>query len=100
MEHSVQHNDIIVMGSDGVFDNTFDEEITEIIQKFIENNGNMKNLQEASDLIGRLSSEHGHDQNWRSPFQIEAEKAYRRRAFQGGKLDDISVIVSQIKLDD
>lgn len=87
------------MGSDGVFDNCFDEEIIEIVQKGLQGE-NINDPQPLSEEIGKLSSEHGHDQTWRSPFQVGAEKAYRRRVFAGGKLDDISVIVSQIKFEE
>ncbi|CAI2371081.1 unnamed protein product [Moneuplotes crassus] len=102
MRHQVKHNDIIVMGSDGVFDNCFDEEIIEIIQK--DSNSKLAPLEadpkQFSEKIAQLSSAHGHDRTWRSPFQVEAEKAYRRRVFAGGKLDDVSVIVSQISLEE
>lgn len=98
-QHSVQNNDIIVMGSDGVFDNCFDDEIIDILKKRVDPAGNLADPQEASEAIARLAEAHGMDKRWRSPFQIAAEKAYRRRVFQGGKQDDISVIVSQIMLE-
>ncbi|CAI2377645.1 unnamed protein product [Moneuplotes crassus] len=95
--HPVKDGDIIVMGSDGVFDNCFDPEIIDILTKNLKN-GILTNLQGLSDEIAALSSTHGHDENWRSPFEISAEKAYHRKVFLGGKLDDISVIVTQIHL--
>lgn len=98
-QHVVQNNDIIVMGSDGVFDNCFDEEIIDILKKRVDSAGNLADPQEASQAIARLAEAHGVDQRWRSPFQIAAEKAYHRRVFQGGKQDDIAVIVSQILLE-
>lgn len=40
-EHSVLHNDIIVMGTDGVWDNCFDKELIDIIKQSIDSNGNL-----------------------------------------------------------
>ncbi len=42
--HDVQHNDIVVMGSDGLFDNLFDEDIKRCVNK------NFKEFGQAGDL--------------------------------------------------
>jgi serine/threonine protein phosphatase PrpC len=31
-EHEIKHDDIIVMGSDGLWDNVFDEEIIQLLE--------------------------------------------------------------------
>jgi protein phosphatase PTC7 len=94
--HSINHNDVIVMGSDGVFDNCFDEEIWEIVEKNLDRIGNMANPKKAAREIAKLAEKHGADEKWRSPLEINSEKNGIFR--KGGKKDDISVIVSQIKL--
>lgn len=33
--HDVAHNDILIVGSDGLFDNMFDEKLIEIIWPFV-----------------------------------------------------------------
>ena len=99
VEHKVQHNDIIVLGSDGIFDNWFDNEIINIIKSSINNQGELTNIQETTNLVAKLAENHGMDDNWRSPFQINAEKTKRYRRFKGGKQDDISIIISQIKFE-
>jgi protein phosphatase PTC7 len=98
--HSVKHNDILIMGSDGVFDNCFDMELWDIVKLHLENNGNLRDIQMVSDKIGKLAEKHGVDEKWRSPFQIHSEKSYGREVFRGGKQDDIAVIVSQIKFEE
>lgn len=95
--HSVNHNDIIIMGSDGIFDNWFDEEILKILNSFIDSEGNVSNPKEASEKIALYAERHSCDKNWKSPFQKNSEKPGVYKVFRGGKQDDISIIVSQIK---
>ena len=73
-EHIIQHNDIVILGSDGVFDNWFDHEIIDIVRSNLDHQGNLFDLQEISNSITHLAENHGTDENWRSPFQIHAEK--------------------------
>ena len=98
-EHQIKNNDIIILGSDGVFDNCFDEEIMNIIKSKITPDGNIIDIQDAANSIAKLAQTHGVDRTWRSPFQVNSEKANRFRIFRGGKQDDVSLIVSQIKFD-
>ncbi|KAJ1691325.1 hypothetical protein LUZ63_015480 [Rhynchospora breviuscula] len=94
----LKEQDIIVMGSDGLFDNVFDREIiTEI--------SNFQDMTEAAKGLAELASNHSRDFYFDSPFSAEA----RTRGFDvkwwekllgkkltGGKLDDITVIVAQV----
>ena len=98
-EHQIKNNDIIVVGSDGVFDNCFDDEIISILNSKITVDGTVTNIQEAANKIAELAEVHGTDRTWRSPFQVNSEKANRFRIFRGGKQDDISIVVSQIKFE-
>ncbi|ORE16403.1 protein serine/threonine phosphatase 2C [Rhizopus microsporus] len=73
----IEENDIIVLGSDGLFDNLYDDEILEEVKKLI-------------------------DQPDLDPMTIPQliSEALVQRAKIGGKADDISVIVAIIKKDD
>ena len=83
--------DIIVAGTDGVFDNAFDEEILSVVLSVIAKDAKATPGQVAQALA-LLARRHAEDGTFNSPFAVEAAKAGYR--FQGGKLDDITVVVS------
>eukprot|EP00355_Strombidium_rassoulzadegani_P005052 CAMPEP_0168618786 /NCGR_PEP_ID=MMETSP0449_2-20121227/6255_1 /TAXON_ID=1082188 /ORGANISM="Strombidium rassoulzadegani, Strain ras09" /LENGTH=270 /DNA_ID=CAMNT_0008659679 /DNA_START=35 /DNA_END=847 /DNA_ORIENTATION=+ len=96
--HRAQHNDIVVMGSDGIFDNLFPSDILSCMNDFIDPKTlNITDLQGTSNCLSTLAEIKGYDPKYESPFAIEA-KAHGRK-FRGGKSDDITVIVAQVKLD-
>jgi len=49
--HGVYHNDILVVGTDGVFDNLFDEQIIDLIQPYISNSDDIEDPESAADAI-------------------------------------------------
>ncbi|ESR38400.1 hypothetical protein CICLE_v10028878mg [Citrus x clementina] len=87
--------DTIVMGSDGLFDNVFDHEIVSMTTRFID----------VSEALANLARSHSTDSNFDSPYTMEARakgfdvpmwKKILGMKLKGGKLDDITVIVSQV----
>ncbi|CAM0879674.1 unnamed protein product [Alopecurus aequalis] len=91
--------DLIVSGSDGFFDNIFDQEILDVISE-------SPGIDEAAKALAELARKHSVDVKFDSPYSIEA----RSRGFDvpwwkkllgakltGGKMDDITVIVAQVK---
>ena len=89
------------MGTDGIWDNIYDNEIISLLRdgSHIENNGNLKDPQSVSLEIARLAFDHSKDKKFVSPFQVNSEADPKAKKYRGGKKDDITVIVSQIKLD-
>jgi len=104
----VQKGDIIIVGSDGLFDNLFDEDILDEVCKHIPQESsknhptalayptlhiNPKKVSEAIARRAKLVSEESRYAS--SPFQSRAiqEGLY----YQGGKVDDISVVVAIVK---
>uniref|UniRef100_A0A1D1XE41 Protein phosphatase n=1 Tax=Anthurium amnicola TaxID=1678845 RepID=A0A1D1XE41_9ARAE len=84
----IQQGDIIIMGSDGIFDNLFDDDIIdEIRDKEI-------NPQVISDALAWKAKQASVDVNIFSPFQSHALQ--EGLPFQGGKRDDISVLVAVV----
>ncbi|KAL7750943.1 hypothetical protein RI367_003523 [Sorochytrium milnesiophthora] len=92
----VHRGDIIIVASDGVFDNVFDEEMLGIV------NNHTKSLGVASWDPAKLSldiaaraKEVSEDGRCASPFQSKAlsEGLY----YQGGKADDITVVVAVVR---
>ncbi|KAA8543703.1 hypothetical protein F0562_021551 [Nyssa sinensis] len=94
----LMEGDTIVMGSDGLFDNVFDNEIVSMMARYVD-------VAEAAKALANLAHNHSTDSNFDSPYSLEA----RTRGFDvpwwkkivgmkltGGKLDDITVVVGQV----
>jgi len=84
--HKLQPGDIIIAGTDGLFDNMFDEEIASLVAQ-----AQMDPSRMAAQLaaISRRLSMCNRD----SPFAIEARNAGRLAFASRGKLDDVLVVV-------
>ncbi|XP_010414294.1 PREDICTED: probable protein phosphatase 2C 26 isoform X1 [Camelina sativa] len=94
----VQKGDVIVMGSDGLFDNVFDHEIVSIVTKHAD-------VAESSRLLAEVASSHSRDTEFESPYALEARakgfdvplwKKALGKKLTGGKLDDVTVIVAKV----
>ncbi|KAK4788635.1 hypothetical protein SAY86_019954 [Trapa natans] len=94
----LMEQDTIVMGSDGLFDNVFDQEIVSIVTR-------CSDVIETAKALCDLANQHSADPSFDSPYSVEA----RERGFDiplwkkilgmkltGGKLDDITVIVGRV----
>jgi protein phosphatase PTC7 len=95
-EYDIKKDDIIVVGTDGLFDNLFAENIIDKIEQYLGSNNFDSNAlaKEVADEAFRKSI----DTRWNSPFAVNARKA--RYSFRGGKSDDITVIVGRVESDD
>ena len=85
----IELGDIIVCGSDGLFDNLWEENIHEIIEK---NNNNYAKCPEllVNEAIFK-STDPSYDE---SPFQLKASEEGLYHI--GGKLDDTTVIIAKV----
>lgn len=104
---TVEKGDIVILASDGLFDNLYDEDILDIVRHHVSAHtitaGKSKaprivNLepQTISDALAKRAKSISEDsRNVNSPFQSRAiqEGLY----YQGGKADDISVLVAIVK---
>ncbi|XP_060174998.1 probable protein phosphatase 2C 1 [Lycium barbarum] len=95
----LQIGDTIIMGSDGLFDNVFDQEIVSVVTT----NDDVSN---AAKALADLARNHSVDTKFDSPFSLEARargfdvpwwKKFFGMKLTGGKLDDITVIVGKVK---
>ena len=94
LQQQLQKGDIIIAGSDGVFDNLNDIEIIDIVDR--NNKGNISKL--AQDIVSE-SRRVSKDPNAATPYAKAAKRNnypdYRDGV--GGKLDDISCVVVRCK---
>ncbi|KAJ8553048.1 hypothetical protein K7X08_020441 [Anisodus acutangulus] len=96
----LQIGDTIIMGSDGLFDNAFDQEIVSVVTT----NDDVSN---AAKALADLARNHSVDTKFDSPYSLEARargfdvpwwKKFFGMKLTGGKLDDITVIVGKVKI--
>ncbi|XP_065019570.1 probable protein phosphatase 2C 55 isoform X2 [Musa acuminata AAA Group] len=87
----VESGDVIVAGTDGLFDNLYNSEITAVVVHGIRAG---LGPQVMAQKIAALARQRAQDKNRQTPFSAAAQEAGYR--YYGGKLDDITVIVSYI----
>ncbi|URE27489.1 stage II sporulation protein E [Musa troglodytarum] len=87
----VESGDVIVAGTDGLFDNLYNSEITAVVVHGIRAG---LGPQVMAQKIAALARQRAQDKNRQTPFSAAAQEAGFR--YYGGKLDDITVIVSYI----
>lgn len=89
---SVQPGDVIVTGTDGLWDNLFMDECARLVTKCRKDG---LNPSECSQKIAQYAQRKSLDSNSITPFQLGAQKngyAY----YGGGKPDDVTVVVSYV----
>ena len=85
--HSVLPGDVIMLASDGVLDNLYDDEIAELL-----NQGGSAAI--LSDRLATRARCLSLDGQRRSPFTLEAAKAGYK--MPGGKLDDVTLVLIKV----
>eukprot|EP00825_Cyclidium_porcatum_P016012 TRINITY_DN191_c0_g1_i4.p1 TRINITY_DN191_c0_g1~~TRINITY_DN191_c0_g1_i4.p1 ORF type:complete len:307 (+),score=64.24 TRINITY_DN191_c0_g1_i4:68-988(+) len=99
-DHQIQQNDVLILGTDGLFDNLHNHQIQDIIQNYKKQNATDNLTREQLCTIAKqIASEaykYSSNELWSSPFSQRALQA--GKYFQGGKPDDITVLIAQIKL--
>ncbi|KAK9265717.1 hypothetical protein L1049_025311 [Liquidambar formosana] len=87
----VAPGDVIIAGTDGLFDNLYNNEVTAIVVHAVRAG---LGPQVAAQKIAALARQRAVDKNRQTPFSTAAQDAGFR--YYGGKLDDITVVVSYI----
>ncbi|KAL2966599.1 hypothetical protein AAZX31_16G126700 [Glycine max] len=87
----VAPGDVVVAGTDGLFDNLYNDEVTEVVLHSVRAG---LEPQVTAQKIAVLARQRALDRNRPTPFSTAAQEAGFR--YNGGKLDDITVVVSYI----
>jgi len=102
-EHAVQVGDVVVAGSDGLFDNMWEEEMCAIVSSFHASfpEGWPYSGDNALELARRLAKQaytNSGNKSYRSPWAVhEAEAEASSEVQLGGKPDDITVTVAFVQ---
>ncbi|KAK7386521.1 hypothetical protein VNO78_26804 [Psophocarpus tetragonolobus] len=83
--------DVVIAGTDGLFDNLYNDEVAEVVLQAIRAG---LEPQITAQKIAALARQRAQDRNRQTPFSTAAQEAGFR--YYGGKLDDITVVVSYI----
>ena len=90
--HNVKDGDILVVGSDGLWDNMHRHKIVALIQHFTREEQTIKDMGLVAEMIAKEAEKLSYLQNYLSPF-AESARAFNYE-YIGGKPDDITVIVA------
>jgi protein phosphatase PTC7 len=93
--HKFKENDIIVLATDGLWDNLFELHILQILKPFYDISNKLKDLNVIAEMIGETCERYSRDERYKSPFSVRS-----RGLYLGGKPDDITIIVGQIVKND
>ena len=87
----VAPGDVVIAGTDGLFDNLYNNEVIAVV---VHATRASLGPQVTAQKIAALARQRAQDKNRQTPFSTAAQDAGIR--YYGGKLDDITVIVSYI----
>lgn len=91
----MESGDVIVAGTDGLFDNLYNDEITAVVVHGIRAGLGPRVM---AQKVAALARQRAQDKSRQTPFSAAAQRAGYR--YYGGKLDDITVLVSFIATND
>ena len=93
-KHEVKHGDLVILGTDGLFDNLKATDIATLINEHLKSN--RLDEQKVATVIAEHTYRLSLDPKHRSPFAEEASKS--GVFYRGGKSDDITVVVGRVHL--
>lgn len=93
--HGLMENDVIVLATDGLWDNLYEYDILKIIKPFMETSEEINDLGVVCQMIGEICEKYSLNQRYRSPFSMRS-----RGLYLGGKPDDITIVLAQIVKND
>jgi len=92
----VKENDLVLLASDGLFDNVYDSQLIEMIDKWSNGSADWSiiPLQPLADSIVAFAAKIGAHRTIRTPFSDNAMSAGYQ--YKGGKEDDIAVVLGVV----
>ena len=90
--HDVKHNDVFVLGTDGLWDNLYPSMILDLMRPFVRRGDDLVDCDLIAEIICNEAEKLSKDPGFVSPF---AKKAYNyHQDYLGGKEDDITVVIA------
>lgn len=98
-ELELEPGDVVLLATDGVLDNMWDEQIAHVIHKCLgDGQHSVAKAQECARAVVEAAQENSFNPKFRSPWVVEAAKAgilpwWQRFKPEGGKVDDCTAVV-------
>jgi protein phosphatase PTC7 len=89
---SIYQGDVVILGSDGLFDNVSDAEICEKVGYLL---GIGASPNQIAQKLAFMAFEHSVDKKRQTPFSVSATEAFDM-VYNGGKADDITVLCALV----
>lgn len=86
-------NDVVVLGSDGLFDNMDSEQILEDVKAHV---GEHKHPSAIAQHLVTIAYNNSMDRDAETPYSMAATEAFDM-IYTGGKPDDITVVVAELR---
>lgn len=100
----VQAGDVVVMASDGFFDNVWDKDLERLVKHscLFEGYEEENCVEHMAEKLAEAAAENSKNSELRTPWSVACAKnkdvgLFKKLFPKGGKVDDISVIVAQIE---
>lgn len=95
-KHKVEKNDLIILASDGLWDNLEVKDILGIVNKISQKRESVSlDTKYLAEVLSSKAEKYSRDPNHCSPF-VKRAFEQGRRGIYGGKPDDITIIIAQI----
>ncbi|KAI9139624.1 phosphatase 2C-like domain-containing protein [Paraphysoderma sedebokerense] len=92
-KHTLRDGDIVLVASDGLFDNSFDEDIIKTIR--ITENSSQGSMTKLAEVLGKQAVKFMSQKDRVSPH-IQAYNKYKKTDKTGGKPDDITILAYKV----
>jgi len=96
-EFAVQENDLILLATDGVFDNLFDDDIAACVTPHMNIVHNQFNVAEAANAVALAAISASQNTSIQTPFSKGANQ--HLMPHQGGKVDDVTCVLGLVVFD-
>ncbi|CAI5725622.1 unnamed protein product [Hyaloperonospora brassicae] len=96
-ELKAQEGDVIVLGTDGLFDNLYSEQIASLLDTVLpstQEEHNQLSMDKIASCIAHTAHEVAKGTKTKTPFAVAAQQAGYE--YLGGKMDDITVVTSLV----
>ena len=88
--------DVVVVGTDGLFDNLFDEEIAALVVSSQKENRHRRTAKKIARVLANAAVASGCDKTRKTPFAADCARSGIEHS--GGKVDDVTVVVMKVRL--
>lgn len=93
--HELKINDIIIAGSDGLFDNLTTKEIKDLVRPYLIASDKVYSTDLLAEILSQKAFENSRNPLYNSPYAQRAKN--EKIDYKGGKKDDITVVVAQVE---